>query len=136
MVQFSEGVKLRTQIGSEVVRGLTLANGGGAVAFIALLPNLLTDYPTLAKWTVWGLLGMFLGLASAILHNRFRRHCSLAYETAWRQGGQPVPGKLLGRQLKVPTVCGISELFLWLSVGGFIYGGMCVFIGGLFTIYG
>jgi hypothetical protein len=32
---------------------------------------------------------MFLGLIFAFLHNRYRRHCSLAYESAWRQNTQP-----------------------------------------------
>lgn len=136
MVQFSDGVKIRARIDGEVVKGLTLANGGGSIAFIALLPNLLKDYPSLAKWTIWGLLFMFLGLAFALLHNRFRRHCSLAYEVAWRDGTQPTPAKLLGCQLIGPKVCGISEVFLWLSVAGFLAGGVCVFVGGLITLYG
>ena len=135
MAEFSEGVKIRAQIDGEVVKGLTLANGGGAVAFIALLPNLLSEHRTLAVWIVWGLLGFFVGLAFAILHNRFRRHCSFSYEKAWRRGDQPKPERLLGVQLRGPKVCGISELFMWCSVIGFVAGGVCAFVGGLVTLY-
>ena len=136
MAEFSEGVKIRAQIDGEVVKALILANGGGAVAFLTLLPSLLDDHRTLAVWIVWGLLGFFWGLAFAILHNRFRRHCSLAYDIAWRQGGQPKPERLWGFQLKRPRVCGLSEVFMWLSVTGFGVGGTCGFIGGLVTVYG
>lgn len=134
MVDISEGVKLRAQIDGEVVRGLMLANGGGAVALIALLPNLLDKYPMLARWTLWGLLGMFLGLAFAIVHNRYRRHCSLAFETAWRGGRQPAPGFFWWFQLSSPVVCWLSELFMRLSAIGFIAGGLCVLVGGLKTL--
>lgn len=134
MVQLSEGVKVRAQIDGEVVKGLILANGGGAVALIALMPNLIEKYPTLALHTLWGLLGMFLGLIFAIVHNRYRRHCSLAYESAWRESRQPMPEKLFWFQLKSARVCGLSELFMWLSLTGFLAGGVCVLIGGLRTI--
>jgi hypothetical protein len=135
MVQFSDGVSIRAQIDGEVVKGLTLANGGGAVALIAMMPTLLEKYPTLALATLWGLLGMFFGLIFAILHNRYRRHCSLAYESAWRQNTQPTGGALLWIKLKTPRVCGLSELFMWMSLIGFLVGGVCVMIGGLLTLY-
>ena len=37
----SEGLKIRAQIDSESVRHVMLVNGGGSVALIALLPNVL-----------------------------------------------------------------------------------------------
>jgi hypothetical protein len=134
MVKFSDGVKVRADIDAEVVKGLMLANGGGAVALIAVMPVLLERYPTLALYTLWGLLGMFLGVIFAILHNRYRRHCSLAYETAWRQNTQPKGGTLFWIRLKTPRVCGLSELFMWLSLAGFLVGGVCVMIGGWLTL--
>lgn len=135
MVQFSDGVKVRAEIDADVVKGLMLANGGGAVALIAMVPTLLEKYPTLALSTLWGLLSMFFGVIFAILHNRYRRHCSLAYESAWRQNSQPVGGKLFWAKLKTPRVCWLSEFFMWLSLIGFLVGGVCVMIGGLLTLY-
>jgi hypothetical protein len=79
------GLEIRAQIDTEVARGLAIVNGGAGVALLALVPPLLDrlpEYSVLARATFFSLFALQLGLILAVLHNRFRRFCSLRYEQA------------------------------------------------------
>jgi ABC-type nickel/cobalt efflux system permease component RcnA len=82
MAQPSEGVKTRSEIDIEIVRGLLLANGGGAVALLTFLPKAFEKGPlsSLAMPVVLALFVFHLGIVAAIVHNHYRRRCSLEYE--------------------------------------------------------
>jgi hypothetical protein len=134
----TNGVDIRAQIDTEVVRGLLLINGGGAVALLALLTNVLgtADYSPLARAILWALLSFMLGLATAIVHNRLRRVCSNVYDIAWHKSPptEPAPCRAFGFTFSEPCVCMRSIFFMWLSLGFFFLGGFTVFLGGLYTI--
>ena len=74
--------EIRAQIDTEVVKGLLLINGGGVVALLAFLPSILDKggYEILVKSVLAGLLFFQVGLLFAVIHNRFRRECSLTYD--------------------------------------------------------
>lgn len=129
----TKGVELRSQIDTETVRSLLLINGGGAVALLTLLPSILSKdgYETLAFAILVGLLIFMIGLACAVIHNRLRRKCSLHYEL---HDMRPPKGRLLGLQLRQPTICFLSLAFMWLSVGAFIVAGSYVAISGIITV--
>ena len=80
----AKGLELGAQIDTEVARGLALVKSGGAVALLALIPQLIGEpkYHVLAKATLYSLLFLQLGLVLAVLHNRFRRMCNLRHEQA------------------------------------------------------
>lgn len=129
----TKGLEIRAQIDTENVKGLLLINGGGAVALLAFLPSVLgkPGYEPLARAILWGLLIFQVGLVAAVIHNRLRRICSLAYE---RHQYQPPPCKFLGLKLREPCICCMSTLFMWLSLVAFFAAGIFVFKGGLETL--
>lgn len=129
-VQLSEGVKIRAEIDNSLVKGLLLANGGGAVALLAFLKVVfeVKRLEPLAIYVIAALLIFHLGLVAALVHNKYRRDCSLVYEN---NAMRPPPGKLFGLTLKEPRVCGISKLFRFLSIAFFLLGGIVVSSGGL-----
>lgn len=122
----SEGFKARVQVDNELVRGLLFANGGGAVALLAFLPTAFDRHLVLP--VVWALFIFHLGIVAAIVHNNYRRECSLEYE---RHDYRPPSGSLWGFDLKMPTVCFISRCFRWTSIALFLLGGFVVFMGTL-----
>ena len=130
MAQVSPGVKIRAQIDSEVVRGLLLANGGGAVALLAFLPKVLTTerLGPLELPVVIGLFVFHLGIVAAIVHTNYRRQCSLIYE---QYNFSPPAGTFLGCNLGEPGVCFTSKFLMWASVICFLAGGCAVFLGAL-----
>jgi hypothetical protein len=134
MVEPSEGVKLRAQIDTEVVRGLLVANGGGAVALLAFLPKTFEteQLNPLALYIVSALLAFLMGIVATIVHNHYRRRCSLANEA---HNFRPPPGKLFGLKLRQPTVCWVSYCFMWASIASFIGGGLVVFVGAFGLAY-
>ncbi len=129
----TKGLEIRAQIDSDVVKGLVLLNGGGAVALLALLPTVIgkSEFAPLSWSILWALLAFQLGLVCAVIHNRFRRLCSLEYES---HGYSPPAGKIFGFNLKEPRICFFSVSLMWTSLGLFIIGGLFIFIGGIFTL--
>lgn len=132
-VTVSPGVGQRAQVDNETLRGLLIANGGGAVALLAVLPSILDrpGYEPLAYAILVGLLVLVVGVALAIAYNYFRRRCSLEYE---RHGMRPPHGAILGIHLWAPIVCCIYQLSLWLSLACFVSTGAYVAIVGMNTL--
>lgn len=126
----ASGTEIRANIDTENVKGLLLINGGGAVALLALLPNILgkPEYFSLVRSVVWGLLSFQLGLAFAVVHNHLRRRCSLAWGS-----GKP-KCKSRGKELFEPCICYWSHLCMALSAIGFMAAGVVVFCGALQTL--
>lgn len=129
-VQLSEGVKIRAEIDNSLVKGLLLANGGGAVALLAFLKVVfeIQRLEPLAIYVIVALLVFHLGIVTALIHNKYRRDCSLVYENS---GMRPSAGTLWGFKLSEPRSCGISHLFRFLSIAFFLLGGIVVAVGGL-----
>jgi hypothetical protein len=129
----SPSVGQRAQMDIETLRGLLIANGGGAVALLAVLPSVLDrpGYEPLAYAMLAGLLVLMFGVALAIAYNIFRRRCSLEYE---QHGMRPPHGVLFGVQLWAPTVCCVYQLSLWLSLACFVSSGAYVAIVGMNTV--
>jgi len=129
-------METRAEMDAEGVKALLLINGGGAVALLALLPQVLDKqaFRPLAVAAIWALLMYVLGLVCAVVHNRLRRICSLEYKRA--QGYSPdVPGPCKSRWVAwiastEPCVCCVSIFFMWASIALFIAGGFIVFVGG------
>jgi hypothetical protein len=124
------GVETRAKIDTETVRALLLINGGGVVALLTLLPRLLEDdsYHYLVQATLVGILLLILGLVSAVVHNKFRRDCSLIFE---RHKMEPPGGTIFGWRLERPRSCFISSVFMWCSVACFISAGSTIAVVGL-----
>jgi hypothetical protein len=74
---------------------------------------------------------LMVGLVCAVLHNRFRRKCSLEYD---QHNMSPPPGKLFGFSLSKPTVCWISERLMHFSIVCFFIAGSFVAIAGIVTL--
>lgn len=117
----TKGLEIRAAIDAETVKGLIQINGGGAVAILALLPSILNnlDYLGMAVPLFEAVFCFAFGLVFAITHNQLRRECSLLFE---RSQFQPPSGKILGFQLRQPTICFWSRAFMWLSMAAFIAG--------------
>lgn len=128
-----DGVSRRAQIDLETVRALLLVNGGGAVALLSVFSPILNKdgYEPLAKAILIGVIILMVGLASAIIHNHLRRHCSLMYE---RHHMRPPRGFFLGFQLWAPRVCCASTVCLWISVITFVSAGSFVAYTGIVTL--
>ena len=134
----ASGLEIRAQIDTETVKGLLFVNGGGAVAFLAFLPSVLgkQEYSALAKAILIGLLLCQVGLLSAVIHNRLRRICSLAYETAKAfSPSHPDPCRIFGKSLREPCVCLWSIACMWVSVLSFFAAGIAVFFGGVLVVW-
>jgi len=116
----SEGVKVRAQIDSESIRNVMLVNGGGSVALIALLPNVL--YTPLVTAVLLTLSIWLVGLTLAVTHSVLRRKCSLIYE---RNKMSPPSGReVLGINPKQPWLCWWSWSALYTSIFAFLVGGI------------
>jgi hypothetical protein len=85
----SDAANRFSKIDVETVRGLLIANGGGAVAMLALVPSVLDrpGYESVAWAMLLGMLIMVIGVALAIAHNHFRREC-MAQEAPAQQPGR------------------------------------------------
>jgi hypothetical protein len=125
----TDGLKIRSDIDTENVKGLLLINGGAAVALLTFLPNVFgkVGYESLSRSILWGLLIFQFGLIFAIAHNRLRRKCSLIYES---HNYAPPACKIVGFELNEPCLCSMSWAFMWLSVFAFFLGGISVACGG------
>ncbi|HKJ62038.1 MAG TPA: hypothetical protein VKA94_08585 [Hyphomicrobiales bacterium] len=115
----STGLEIRAQIDSENAKGLLLINGGGAVALLAFLPHIIDNdgFLPLIIATLIAIFFFQFGLISAVLHNRYRRMCSLEYE---KHGYSPP---------KRPSACKLSDTYLWVSTILFSLAGITVAIG-------
>lgn len=127
------GLEIRAAIDTDTVKGLLAINGGGAVASLAFLPAVLgkPEYQLLVESVLWALLLFQFGLLAAVIHNRMRRICSLAYENAQFQ---PEPCRFLNFTLKELCVCVRSTASMWLSAAMFFAAGIVVFVGGMRTL--
>jgi hypothetical protein len=130
----SNGVDRRSQIDTEMVKALVLINGGGAIALLTLFPHVLNKpgYEPLASAIMYGVLVFVIGLVSAIIHNRFRRVCSLIYD---QYNMRPPKGQVAGFKLREPTICIASIALMWLSIFAFLSGTSFVAIKGIMTIH-
>lgn len=126
----ADGVELRAEMDAETVRGLLLINGGGAVALLAFLAGIIEkpDLALLARATIWSVFIFQLGLVAAVIHNRFRRLCSLEYA---KKPENRTKCSLFGHVLKEPCICRWSIGFMWASIGAFLIGGLLVLAAGL-----
>jgi hypothetical protein len=129
----SKGLEIRAQIDAETSKALLLINGGGAAALLTFFTAIIDKqgYAWLRFAVLIAVLGMMLGLVFAVLHNYYRRECSLHYE---QNGMRPPAGILLGFRLGRPTVCWISRAYLRLSLLAFTLSGGLVATTGLLTI--
>jgi hypothetical protein len=134
------GMETRAQMDTEGVRGLLYMNGGGVVALLAFLAQVIAkpELGPLTIWVLWAMLSYQIGLVAAIVHNRLRRKCSLEYEKAGvgsPQGTGPCDKRWLAWVSEdEPCVCCRSIIFHWTSLGAFMLGGVLVFVGGLRVI--
>jgi hypothetical protein len=121
------GLEIRAQIDAETAKALLLINGGGALALLSFFTAIVgkPGYEGLGRAVLLAVLGMMFGLVCAVLHNHYRRQCSLHHE---HHGYKPPPGTLFGLRLRRPRVCWISGAFMhasWLAFmlsGGFVAG--------------
>ena len=131
----TEGVKIRAVIDADVVKGLQIINGGGAVALLAFLPVVIdkTELKALANAVLISLLIFAAGLVFAVIHNRLRRVCSNIYDN---YGYRPPPGRFWKFKFKEPTPCAMSKLLMWASLAAFILSVVVVFVGGWCSLNG
>jgi hypothetical protein len=129
------GLEIRAQIDTELVKGLLLINGGGAIALLAFLPTVIgkPEYAALSKAILWALLTFQVGLLAAVIHNRLRRVCSSTYEM---HAMKPPPCNIFPFNIikfkhDKPCVCRTSVIFMWVSVLCFFLAGLVVLKGGL-----
>jgi hypothetical protein len=129
----SAGGAQRAQTDVETLRGLLIANGGGAVALLLALSPVIdrAGFEPVVFAMLVGIVVFMLGVVLAILYNHFRRQCSLQYS---QHGSTPPPGAILGRQLKEPMVCFAYRACLYLSLLCFIGTGMYVAWAGVSTV--
>ena len=122
------GRETRASIDTETVKGLLLINGGGAVALLAFLPGVIQspELQPLARALIWAIFTFQFGLALAVIHNRFRRLCSLEYSKKERD-----KCNFFGRELREPCICHWSIAFMWGSIVAFLSAGVVVLIAGL-----
>lgn len=126
----ADGRETRAGIDSETVRGLLLINGGGAVALLAFLPGVLQkpELESLARAIILAVFSFQVGLASAVIHNRMRRLCSIEYSKTKKERKYC---SLFGRVLREPCICNWSIGFMWSSIISFLAAGILVLNAGL-----
>ncbi|HEY7458150.1 MAG TPA: hypothetical protein VH765_05290 [Xanthobacteraceae bacterium] len=129
----SDQLEIRARMDTETARALLVANGGGAVAMLAVLPPVLDreGFEPLAQAILIGLLLMMFGVVLAIIHNDLRRRCSLVHQL---HNMDPPKGKILGIDLWAPTVCCASVVCMWLSTATFVGAGTYVAVSGISTV--
>ena len=129
----SNGIERRAQIDGETAKALLLINGGGAIALLSLFSTIVGKPGS--EPLVWSILVsvflMMLGLIFGVLHNYYRRQCSLQYE---HHNMRPPKGVLLGFTLPEPRICFLSRVLLWASLLSFASAGGYVAYTGLRNI--
>jgi hypothetical protein len=113
----------------ETLRGLLIANGGGAVALLAALSGTLDrpGYEPLAYAMLVGIVVFMFGVVLAILFNYFRRQCLQQQDQLVLQTPPP---KVLGLKLRAPGACIVCQACLYLALLCFIGTGAYVAIAG------
>ncbi len=71
----------RNEAMREAVKGLFVMNGGGSVALLAFLQAISKEHEALAKYLVFGITPMIVGVVLAGLVHFFRYHTSWAVQT-------------------------------------------------------
>jgi hypothetical protein len=132
------GVQVRAEIDTESVKGLLLINGGGAVALLAFLPHVLgtAEYRPLVLSILIGLLFFQTGLISAVIHNHFRRRCSLEYSKN-PEIRPPCKRKFISLFRATPNepcICCKSWMWMWFSAIAFFLAGVSVAVGGFIVL--
>jgi uncharacterized membrane protein len=129
----ASGIDRRAQMDAETVKALLLINGGGAVALLSFFTAIVgkPGHESLARSVLFAVVGMMLGLVFAVLHNHYRRKCSLHHE---RHNYKPPAGTLFGYRLSRPRVCWLSLAFMRASLIAFLLSGSYVAGVGLLTI--
>ena len=129
----ADGRETRAAIDSETVRGLLLINGGGAVALLAFLSSIIgkPEFSVLSQAVIWATFLFQVGLVAAVVHNRFRRLCSLEYAKKQENRKQCT---LFGRVLREPCICHWSTGAMWASILSFVAAGVVVLIAGLCVV--
>jgi hypothetical protein len=122
----------RNQMDIETLRGLLIANGGGAVALLVAVSSLLDrpGYEPLVYAMLVGIVVFMLGVVLAILYNFARRQF---LQQADQQGTRP-PGKFLGLKLWAPGSGVAYQACLYLSLLCFIGTGVYVATVGANTV--
>lgn len=133
----NKGIDRRAEIDAQTVKALLLIHGGGAVALLTFLPTVLGEpaYEPLLGGTLWALCSLFVGLIITVLHNHYRRRCSLEFE---RHGGNPpacdrLPLSLFKFRDDPPCICRLSVILRGASIlalmvaGGFFICGVIEF---------
>jgi hypothetical protein len=123
--KFSKGVEIRAEIDRDIVKGLMLLNGGGAVALLAFLPSIIDkqELRNLAQAILIGILVLMVGLVLTITHNVCRRECSRLHEESnW----DPPKQRVLGFDVGKPQACFWSTWTRRLSVACFFLAGFLV----------
>ncbi|MCC6947173.1 MAG: hypothetical protein IT539_05325 [Bradyrhizobiaceae bacterium] len=129
----ANGVGQRLQIDRETARGLLLANGGGAVALLFALTQILDQpsYDPLTHAMFVGVLVMLFGVALAIAYYHLHRRCLLVHE---QHHMNPPKARLFGIALGAPAVCITAAVCMWLSVLTFLGAGSYVAWTGIATL--
>lgn len=126
----TKGIEIRAQIDTESTRNVMLVNGGGSVALLALLPEVLGTplvFGVLLTLAVW-----LFGLVLAVSHSVLRRKCSLVYD---QHNMRPPSGRpVLLIEPCQPWVCWWGSLFLYLSIFAFLLGGVVMVCVGFSSI--
>lgn len=130
----------RAQMDAQTFNGLLLVNGGGAVAFLTFLTEMLkpayqAHYRPIVIAMLWGLIIMMFGLAFAIFHNIFRRRCSEDFGSALPAGWLASPLRWLRLvHPNDPNTCVACWLLALLSAIAFVVAGITVAIVGIRVI--
>lgn len=129
----ADGHEIRADIDTETVRGLQLILGGSAAGLLAALPHVLETprVSALAFWMVVGTACFAAGLVLTVVHNRYRRKCSLEYSRK-EESRQPQIGRRWRRFQSVPgepRVCTHSVMLLWAAIAAFTIGAAVVLVG-------
>ncbi|WP_156459013.1 hypothetical protein [Rhodanobacter sp. Root480] len=129
----ADGRETRAAIDSETVRGLLLINGGGAVALLAFLSSIIgkPGFSSLSAAIIFATFLFQLGLMTAVIHNRFRRLCSMEYAKKPENRKQCA---IFGRTLREPCICHWSTGFMWASILAFVAAGVVVLVSGLCVV--
>jgi hypothetical protein len=121
----------RAQTDVETLRGLLIANGGGAVALLLALSPALDrpGFEPLVYTMFIGIVVFMVGVVLAVLYHHFRRQCSQQVN----QPGMP-HGSFLGIRLRAPAACVAYQVCLYLSLLCFIGTGAYVAWVGASTV--
>jgi hypothetical protein len=131
----ADGHEIRADIDTETVKGLQVILGGSAAGLLAALPHVLETQrvSALAPWMVAGTACFAAGLVLTVVHNRFRRKCSLEYSRR-EENRQPQIGQRWRRFQSIPAeprVCTHSVMLLWASIAAFTIGAAVVLTGAI-----